>query len=173
MRESEKALKRLANDYLWQRISKTPKPWLDIGCGDCPIPGAIGWDKAEGDAQTLPGVPNESYGLVWSSHCLEHLEYPSSAFRRWLEVVKHGGYLWLLVPDWELYEHKSWPSKFNHDHKHYFTINHLEHMGFGWTSIDALRLQIVDSGYDYSLPSDIDQTKLGAEACIEMVLRKR
>lgn len=173
VRESEKALKRLANDYLWQRISKTSKPWIDIGCGDCQILGAEGWDKAEGDAQTLPGVSNGAYGLVFSSHCLEHLENPKEALTRWFEVTKHEGYLWILVPDWELYEHCIWPSRFNPDHKHRFTINTLWHLiNQSIPHAKVLRLQIVDSGYDYSLSKDIDQTLTGAEACIETVLQK-
>lgn len=172
MNETAKALRRLETDYLWRRVREAPKPWLDIGCGSSPLPGAMGWDKAEGDAQTLPGVPNGAYGLVWSSHCLEHLHNPTSAFRRWLEVIQRGGYLWLIVPDFKLYEHEVWPSKWNPDHKHYFTINHLMHMGFGWTSYKVLRLQVVDAGYDYSLPDTVDQTLGEAEACVEMVLQK-
>lgn len=172
MRESDKALKRIANDYLWQRAIKSPKPWLDVGCGDCPIPGADPFDKPQGDAQLLP--VSETYGLVFSSHCLEHLVDWKEGIERWCEVVKPGGFLWVLVPDWDIYEHNYWPSRFNADHKHYFLPEtfakwwvELPDIGF-----ELLRIQRVDTNYNYDLPKDIDQTLGDAEACVELVLRK-
>lgn len=174
MRESDKALKRLANDYLWQRAIKSPKPHLDIGSGDSPIPGADPFDKPQGDAQELTNLLSDHYGLVFSSHCLEHMVDWEIAIIRWAEVVRPQGFLWILVPDWDIYEHNYWPSRFNTDHKHYFLVEtfakwwaNLNDIGF-----ELLRIQRVDTNYDYSLPREIDQTLGDAEACVELVLRK-
>lgn len=174
MRESFKALKRLENDYLWQRAIKSTKPHLDIGSGDSPIPGADPFDIPQGDAQTLNGIPFDHYGLVFSSHCLEHMRDWKEALNTWTKTVRKGGYLWILVPDFEIYEHNYWPSRFNADHKHYFICetfakwwSELPDIGF-----ELLRIQRVDTNYDYSFPPEIDQTLGDAEACVELVLRK-
>lgn len=60
----------------------------------------------------------ELFDLVFSSHCLEHLVDPERALRGWWDVLKPGGFLYVLVPDFEYYEQLRWPSQFNGDHKH-------------------------------------------------------
>lgn len=75
-----------------------------------------------GDATTLAGLPDAIFDFVHSSHCLEHIADYEQALVNWLRVTTPGGHVIVLVPDWELYEHETWPSVFNMDHKHCFTM---------------------------------------------------
>ncbi|HMF88679.1 MAG TPA: methyltransferase domain-containing protein [Gemmatimonadaceae bacterium] len=96
------------------------------------------WDKADGDAQEMPGVPDDSYDFVHSSHCLEHLHDPFAAFSRWIDIVKPGGHIVVLVPDEDMYEQGVWPSTFNSDHKHTFTV--FKEQSWSPTSVNVLDL---------------------------------
>lgn len=137
-----------------------------------------------GDATTLASIPGDNvYDFVHSSHCLEHLADPEAALRSWLRVTKPGGHVIVLVPDWELYEHETWPSVFNMDHKHCFTCapvterwlkawNELVSVpqllaGLGQT---VVRLELLEATY---LPGVITDQTIGIGECaIEFVLRK-
>lgn len=169
---------------------------LDVGCGHDLMPHAAfphvtavrGYDLVLGhkDAQTLPEVADESYDTVHSSHCLEHMRAPIVALFNWLRVLRPGGYLVITVPDWDLYEHKEWPSKFNSDHKWAFTMRRelkpeephvlsvplileaLETLGMGVMASCVL----IDSGYDFWKDNNVDQTLGKAECAIEFVFRK-
>lgn len=78
---------------------------IDIGCGIDPLTyDCVRYDKRDGDATTLLGIPKESFDWVYSSHCLEHLDRPAVALTRWWEVLKVGGHLIVYVPDYELFE---------------------------------------------------------------------
>lgn len=58
------------------------------------------WDREDGDAQYLAGVPDGKFDFVHSSHCLEHMEDPHIALENWLRVSKPGGYAtitWCLM----------------------------------------------------------------------------
>jgi SAM-dependent methyltransferase len=79
------------------------------------------WDKPDGDAQRMEGVPDARFDFVHSSHCLEHMREPAEALRNWLRILKPGGHLVVTVPDEDLYEQGVWPSTFNRDHKWTFT----------------------------------------------------
>lgn len=79
------------------------------------------WDLQDGDGQLLLGVADESLDVVHSSHCLEHLRDVGEALTNWWRVLKPGGHLVVVVPDWELYEGKVWPSTFNNTHVQRFT----------------------------------------------------
>lgn len=81
-----------------------------------------GWDTQDGDAQYLRGIADESFDFVYSSHCLEHMVDPSEALRNWWRVLRHGGFLVVVVPDENLYEQGVWPSKGNGDHKTTWTV---------------------------------------------------
>jgi SAM-dependent methyltransferase len=96
---------------------------LDIGSGrDVVSPTATGFDLEDGDANHITKFPAESFDCVYSSHCLEHMREPASTLQNWWSLVKPNGYLFLIVPDEDLYEQGSFPSTFNEDHKHTFTI---------------------------------------------------
>lgn len=154
---------------------------LDIGCGTDPYPGAIGYDKELGDkdAQLLPEIEEDVFDTIVSSHCLEHMKDPTIAFTNWLRVLKPGGYIVFTVPDWTLYEHHIWPSKFNVHYKAWtLEKGHVgEHIIYlpTWLQqfkVDIEMLQLLTEHFDYSKPREFDQTGSPAECAIECVVRK-
>ena len=95
---------------------------LDIGHGGDPVvPGCDLWDKADGDATLLPGVPDHAYDFVYASHVLEHLDDPVRALQSWMRVLKPGGFLIVCVPHRDLYEKRTrLPSCWNTDHRRFY-----------------------------------------------------
>jgi SAM-dependent methyltransferase len=96
---------------------------IDIGCGSDPVrPDVERFDRSHGDANRIGSHVSRQYDYVFSSHCLEHMENPRQALAEWFELVKPGGHLIALVPDEDLYEQGVFPSLFNADHTHTFTV---------------------------------------------------
>lgn len=142
------------------------------------------WDMPDGDAQYLASVPDNEFDFLHSSHCLEHMRQWDIALFHWARVVKPNGYLVITIPDWVLYEHRKWPSRFNSDHKWAFSLTEsslrapviwltpwkLEDVGF-----IVHKLWLVEDRFDPNLPDMVDQTAYitGAECAIEMVLQNR
>ena len=95
---------------------------IDIGAGAWPVvPHAIIWDKKDGDATFMEGVPDESYDTVYSSHCLEHIQDDFIAIENWWRILKPGGYLFVSVPHRDFYEKRSTlPSRWNKEHKRFY-----------------------------------------------------
>ena len=90
-------------------------------------PDVVGWDKDDGDATFMAGVPDAFCDFVYSSHCLEHISNPYLALKNWWRILKPGGVLIIYVPHRDLYEKKKeLPSKWNHDHKFFILPNHDE-----------------------------------------------
>lgn len=163
---------------------------IDIGCGPAPLVAPYAtverFDKEHGDAQTMKDVPEGKYDFVYSSHCLEHMAKVSEAIHHWLRILKPGGILYVIVPDYELYEHGRWPSAHNADHKASFSMNVIvprpKHQFF--TAGDfgkmlynenarLLLAELQDDGFDYSPEKkDTDQTLGDAMAQILFVARK-
>ena len=140
---------------------------LDIGCGDDPLfPDVRRFDKQDGDANNITKYINEQFDYVFSSHCLEHMLDPLQALTEWWGVVKPGGYLYILVPDEDMYEKGIWPSKHNSDHKWTFTI----HKHKSWSPVSINILDLIRE-----LPS-CEPVSLGLVALgdysLKMVLRK-
>lgn len=141
------------------------------------------WDLADGDAELLATLDDESFDFVHSSHCLEHMRDPYRALGSWWRVLKPGGHLVVIVPDEDLYEQGVWPSTFNGDHKFTFTI----HKARSWSPVSVnvdeliatlpenhrtLKLTLLDQTFLYNAVR-IDQTgSLVGECAIEFVLRK-
>lgn len=165
---------------------------IDIGCGDDPLDilkgSLIKWDVAQGDAELLQGVGDQSLDFVYSSHCLEHLKNVENALQNWCRVIKPGGYLYFTVPDYTLYEKNTFPSVFNPDHKHTFSIlvtrdetnrtNHYHKKDIesilNTNGFDILEFGLQDFGFDYNLPNEIDQTsQRHALAQIMYIARKK
>jgi ubiquinone/menaquinone biosynthesis C-methylase UbiE len=144
------------------------------------------WDLEDGDAQYMRGINNNTFDFVHASHCLEHMVDVQEALRNWIRILKPGGYIIITVPDEDMYEQGYWPSQYNFDHKHTFTI----HKKQSWSpvSINILEMLIIFSDllkiekieritefYRQSLSSHkFDQTAtLVAECCIELICQKK
>ena len=131
MREQSKAAKRRFYDGNFHTRYFSGSG-IDVGAGNDSLSQYINdfskiekitsWDKEDGDAQLLSNIPNNQFDFLHSSHCLEHMVNPSQALVNWIRVVKPGGYLIITVPDEKLYEHDTWPSLYNSDHKFSFSI---------------------------------------------------
>jgi ubiquinone/menaquinone biosynthesis C-methylase UbiE len=98
---------------------------IDIGCGDDCLRVEEGtvrpWDVADGDAQLMAGIPDGEFDFVYSSHCLEHMRDVPETLKNWIRILKPGGFLYFVVPDYVIYEKMTWPSRFNGDHKQSFS----------------------------------------------------
>ena len=147
------------------------------------------WDVQDGDAQALLGVPDNSFDFVYSSHCLEHMLNPLVALNNWIRVLKPGGHLIFLIPDEDLYEQGVFPSTFNPDHKHTFTIyknNSWCESSINLTSLltqtkfelKILKIELLDSTFRFDLSKSqlgqrIDQSMNPIGECaIEVILKK-
>lgn len=132
---------------------------IDIGCGPDPVmPDARPFDVGDGDANHISRHVHEQFDYVYSSHCLEHMHEPRQVLREWWGLVRPGGYLFVAVPDEDLYEQGFWPPRFNTDHKATFTI----HKRRSWSPVSVNLLpelqalpgvewfdvQLQDNGYD-------------------------
>lgn len=143
------------------------------------------WDVEDGDAQEMAGVPDETFDFVHSSHCLEHMVDPYAAIANWFRILRPGGYLIVLVPDEDLYEQGVWPSTWNNDHKHSFTlwkfnswnrpvsVNVFELISRLGQLAEPIKLARLEHSYFYALDERIDQTQLVTGECaVEFVVRK-
>jgi len=167
---------------------------LDVGSGNDPLSRVAAlfprirsitlFDRPDGDAQFLAKHPDHQFDFLHSSHCLEHLRDPFEALRNWVRVVRPGGHLVVLIPDEDLYEQGVWPSTYNLEHKHTFTI----HKATSWSPVsvnvtdllasvsrqaEVLKVELLHHTF---LPGERreDQTLNPVGECaIEFVLRKR
>lgn len=142
------------------------------------------WDREDGDAQHLSGVPDGAFDFVHGSHCLEHLDDPRAGFLAWMRVLRPGGYLIITVPDEDLYEQGEFPSTFNADHRWTFTIfkarswsersvNLLDLVRLAAGAAELVRLEQLSATYRFELPRFDQSITPLAECGIEMVVRKR
>ncbi len=154
---------------------------LDVGYsgydnpeGKTALPRAIGIDLdfPGYDGLHLPFV-DASVDTVFSSHCLEHIAQERDAIREWFRVLKVGGFLVCFVPHLALYEKRSsLPSKWNGDHKRFYTPASLMTAVEGALDVNSFRLRHLkdnDIGFDYALGPDIH-----SQGCyeIELVIEK-
>lgn len=174
--ETRKSAERRKREGWYDRYIRLPG--LDVGCANDKIhPDFDGWDKEQGDAACLPGIPARKYSTVYASHILEHLDDPSTALRSWWEVLGRGCLI-VVVPDRDLYEKKfSLPSNYNAEHKTFWKLSGYEPPNtFGLIEIvqDALppSAQIVSARI---LDDDYERNGLApakGEFSIEMIVRK-
>lgn len=169
-------------------------PIIDIGCGEdkLKIEGASvrGFDRENGDAQSIShqNHPLDHYYTIYSSHCLEHMADVPAALKNWSLFLRQGGHMIIIVPDFVMYEHRTWPSRFNSDHKASFSIFDVpadeRHPTFYSTGQmiqmgRAAGLELVDlfceaHGYDWHLVNYLlDQTQGNACANVVYVFRKQ
>jgi SAM-dependent methyltransferase len=164
---------------------------IDIGSGPDPLKVEQGsvrpWDLPDGDAQLLPGVPDNQLDFVYSSHCLEHMRDVPESLKNWTRVLKPGGFLYVVVPDYLLYEKMNWPSMFNGDHKQSFSFlitrrhvqrpNHWhinEDLGplLVQLGLEPLRVTVEDMAFNYNA-GPFDQTLQNALAQLCVVAKKK
>lgn len=164
-----------------------------MGSGDDPLgnykalfplmEGCDPFDKGQGDAQYLKGI----YNFLHSSHCLEHVFDPWEALRNWCASVRPQGHLVVMIPDEDMYEQGVWPSRFNEDHKHTFTL-YKPHEGKGksWSPVSINVLDLIGSVSDLAecvsvqkldatyIPHDKKDQTLGIGECaIEFILKRK
>jgi SAM-dependent methyltransferase len=144
----------------------------------------VSWDKEQGDAQYMSGVPDASFDWVNSSHCLEHLHDSRAALHNWIRITKPGGHIIVVVPDAQLYEHGMWPSVRNPDHKWSFAISEIRHeegclsllfmLGL-IPEVEVLKIELLDRGFRYGVDQLMyDQSALTCcEPAIEFILRRK
>ena len=94
-------------EYVKSLPAHNPGVYLHMGCGPNIFPGFINVDKfdiREGVTNWDLGNPlveDNSVDAIYPSHSLEHLNIRDGirALRNWHRVMKHGGVLYLAVPD--------------------------------------------------------------------------
>lgn len=148
------------------------------------------WDIGDGDAEFMSSVEDNTFDFVHSSHCLEHMRDPLNALNNWLRILKPGGYIVCLVPDEDLYEQGVFPSTFNHDHKHTFSIfkktswslaniNLFSLLSEVNYEIKILKVELLDSTYRYNLNEKMNGHRLDqtltpiGESAIEFIVQKK
>lgn len=153
---------------------------LDIGYsgyikGAEPIlPTAIGVDRTyKGyDGTTLP-FNDASMSYVYSSHCLEHIVNTTIVINEWFRVLKIGGFMVIVVPHQHLYEKKhGLPSKFNEDHKRFYTPGSLLDGIEKVLRPNTYRVRLLedgDTGFDYTRGPELHS---GGQYEITLVLEK-
>lgn len=179
MRETTKAFRRMHNDPLFNRIPKGL--WLDIGGGTDALPHSTCYDRPH-DAQICSDLRRSAYQLVYSSHCIEHIDDAPAALATWWSLVAPGGWLWVLAPDWKLYEHEIWPSPLNGQHLWRCRLLGPTSYTERWLSLgeeayimggQVMRLATQDTDYNYTITDPtVDQSRTSAEVSIELVVRK-
>jgi SAM-dependent methyltransferase len=164
---------------------------IDIGCGPDPLRVEKGsvrpWDIPDGDAQLMTGVPDNQFDFVYSSHCLEHMRDVPESLKNWTRILKPGGSLYFVVPEYVIYEKMTWPSMFNPDHKQSFShlINRQQvqrpnhwHVGDNMvplmteTGLEIVRITFEDYGYNYNA-GVFDQTMRMALSQLCFVAKKK
>lgn len=109
------------------------------------------------DGLNLP-FDSESQDYVYTSHVLEHINQCYVAFAEWFRVIKVGGYLITTVPHMYLYEKKAMlPSRFNEDHKMFFTPARLLQLVEASLAPNTYRVRLLqdnDKDFDYSIPPE-------------------
>jgi SAM-dependent methyltransferase len=161
---------------------------IDIGAGPDPIilpPDVRGTvklfdqDFGDGDATLMNGIQDNSFDWVHSSHCLEHLMFPTDGLVSWWRILKPGGFLLINVPHRDLYEkRRTLPSRWNGDHKAFWLLDKNDPpCTFGLVPLvkqtlpqaELVYARVVDSNRVETPP---DQHSVG-EYSIEGVWRKR
>lgn len=159
---------------------------LDVGCGSdlLPVDGCKPFEREHGNAELLDEIiPLESLDYLHASQCLEHMGNPADALARWYRCVRKGGHLVISVPDFDLYEKRLFPSRWNPDHRAGFSIwrksypncplfYHVPTMLKGY-NVKLCRL--IATNFDFNKPDSVDQTWLeceSVEAWVEFVIKK-
>jgi len=67
------------------------------------------------EATNLVGIPDSRYDFILSSHNLEHVSNPVKALKEWTRVVKPGGAIIVLLPNYRrTFDHRRKPTRVAH-----------------------------------------------------------
>lgn len=140
---------------------------LDIGCGarkvsprfvgvDClpkgsPVPGTPGLlsvADVTADALSLP-YGDGLVDFVSSCHVLEHIANPVDALREWARVLKSGGHMVTLVPDYRYTFSCKQADQIQslHGHRWDFTIPELARVLLEIKTVEIVDVRIVCASY--------------------------
>lgn len=196
MNEGTKSLRRRYTEHhagVFPWLQYLAGKILDVGAGPdkIPLPNVTSFDMDGGDVQ---GDANklseyfepEEFDVIHASQVCEHLIDPTAVIWDWLKVVKPGGTIIVTVPDMVTYEGLKWPSPWNGDHKHTWSMiykgsrapSHIYIPTFLTQfseSADVLLARYVERNYDWH-ETEKDQTWVeseGTEVWNEFVLQKR
>jgi predicted SAM-dependent methyltransferase len=129
---------------------------LDIGCGPEKIrPEAIGIDMdGHGDlnfdvSRGLLVLADESFDYVFSSHCLEDMEYPETTLKDWWSKIKVGGHLVLYLPHKDFYPNIG-QEGCNIRHKHNFLPEDITDMMDKFATYTILHQKVCSAKDEYS-----------------------
>jgi SAM-dependent methyltransferase len=172
MNETSKT-RKLWNEYQCRILSGNG---IDIGSGNDPVvPNVRIFDLEQGDANYITRYVSEQFDFVYSSHCLEHMQDAKAAIREWWQLVRPGGYLFIIVPDEDLYEQGVFPSYFSRDHKWTFTISkarswstvsiNLLDLALSLPNSELVEIQLQDINYDRSLLKFGEKYPIAAKIC--------
>lgn len=132
------------------------------------LPTAIGLTLEDYDGVNLPFDTN-SQSYVYSSHVLEHIENRAEVIKDWFRVLKPNGFVICTVPHQWLYERKeSKPSKWNEDHKIFYTASNLCKEFEDALPVNSFRIRYLeenDKGHTYGVPVEIH-----ANGCYEITI---
>jgi SAM-dependent methyltransferase len=180
MGETGKARDRRTREGWFDKYAPHDRSGLDLGCGEDPLNQTFRrWDQkfGDGDAQELEGLITQ-FHTIYASHILEHIVHPSRAVARWYDLVEPGGHLIICVPHRDLYEKRRvLPSRWNHDHKHFFLLDESEMpctMSFKKVLLTAIpdadfkELRVLDEGFK----SNGDNKHSNGEYSLEAVIQK-
>lgn len=135
--------------------SKGDQPDKDTVLSILPTGIDVGLDFPKYDGIHLPFADN-SQDWIYSSHVYEHITDRITTIKEWYRVLKVEGYLIIIVPHKYLYERRnSKPSRWNGDHKEFFTISNLVKEIEEALEPNSYRIRVAedsDKGYDYSVP---------------------
>lgn len=194
MRECSKAMRRryvedFTGVFPWMPIFQLGRS-LDVGCSDDKVPydNFEGFDLEQGDANILSMYfKPKTFYVIHGSQIAEHLHNPKKSLRDWLTLLIPGGYLIITVPDYERYEGKQFPSRFNEDHKGVWSMDilssysplyiHLPSFLKEFEDLADIKLcRLIDTNYDYKVGTNIDQTFFesdNVECFLEFVLQRK
>jgi len=94
------------------------------------------------EATDLHGIADQAYDFVLSSHNLEHIANPIKALKEWMRVIKPGGTIIAILPDYRrTFDHRRQPT----------TVDHmLEDYESGASESDLTHLQEILKLHDLS-----------------------
>jgi SAM-dependent methyltransferase len=179
--ETGKAHLRRLREGWYDKYCPADKVGLDVGAGEDPVHVTFRrWDlifSAKENAVDLSGIETETFWTVFSSHVLEHLEYPQKALKEWWRVLKRGGHLCVMVPHRDLYEKRRFlPSQWNPDHRYFWlpdeedppcTRSLRKEITEAIPNGKILELRVLDDGYDHLDPKEHPIGEYSIEAVVK------